>query len=159
MPKNTSKNLSRSRSTQRPPKMSRAHLGEVLAKNFLKKTPLREEILLILSHAKDPLSQGELISALTKTLNAGADRVSVYRNLNMLKKVGLVHEVEVNKYVFCSHRCEDHAHILLFCQSCHKHREVTDHTRIDHFMEMLGDFRFFSRRQPLFVSGRCAACG
>jgi Fur family zinc uptake transcriptional regulator len=134
-----------------------ARIDHVLETHSLKKTPLRRSILLAFTEAKTSLTQAELIEIISKDLSV-VDRVSIYRNLAHLKDAGVLHEVDANNYVFCSHECEEHAHLLLFCQTCHKHQEVKDHDRISNFMSALGNFRFFGKKQPIFLRGVCTSC-
>lgn len=129
----------------------------VLEKHLLKKTTLRRNILLAFVKAKSSLTQAELIAAVSKEIE-NVDRVSIYRNLMNLKDAGVLHEVDSNNYVYCSHECGAHAHLLLFCQSCRKHQEVRDHQKIHRFMGELGEFRFFGKKQPIFLRGICAGC-
>jgi len=134
-----------------------ARIDRVLEKHGLKKTGLRRGILLAFAEAKSSLTQAELIETVSKE-SGPVDRVSVYRNLTHLKESGVLHEVDSNNYVFCSHECDDHAHLLLFCQKCHKHQEIKDHDRIGSFMSSLGVLRFFGKKQPIFLRGVCAGC-
>jgi Fe2+ or Zn2+ uptake regulation protein len=134
-----------------------ARIDNVLETHALKKTPLRRSILLAFTEAKKALSQGDLIETISKELSV-VDRVSIYRNLAHLKDAGVLHEVDSNNYVFCSHECEDHAHLLLFCQRCQRHQEIKDHKRISSFMSALGGFQFFSKEQPIFLKGVCLEC-
>lgn len=134
-----------------------ARIDRVLEKHSLKKTTLRRNILLAFLDAKQSLSQASLIEAVSKNLDI-VDRVSVHRNLAHLKEVGVLHEVDSNNYIFCSHECEDHAHLLLFCQKCRRHQEIKDHDRIDSFMSALGGLRFFGKKQPVFLRGVCSGC-
>ena len=130
---------------------------KLLEKHSLRKTPIKKEILGALLQSKRPLSQAELLSALSERLES-VDRVSVYRNINQMKDVGLVHEVDMNSYVCCSHECDEHPHLLFFCQSCHRHQEVKDHGQIDGLMKTLGGFGFFGIDKPLFIKGVCSGC-
>ena len=132
-------------------------IDAVLEKHELKKTPLRRKILKAFVNAKASMSQADLIQSLSRNENQ-IDRVSVYRNLSQLKDAGVLHEVEINNYIFCSHECEKHAHLLLFCQACGKHMEIKDHARIDQFMKAVGQLDFFSQRNPIFLRGVCTAC-
>lgn len=132
-------------------------IDHVLETHSLKKTPLRRSILLAFTEAKTALTQAELIELISKELDV-VDRVSVYRNLASLTKTGILHEVHSNSYVFCSHECEAHAHLLLFCEKCHKHQEIKDHDRINSFMSALSSFRFFGKKQPIFLRGFCSGC-
>jgi Fur family zinc uptake transcriptional regulator len=133
-------------------------IDRVLEKHGLKKTALRRNILSAFSETRTSLSQADLIEILLKRFEA-VDRVSIYRNLSHLKAAGVLHEVDTNHYVFCSHECEMHAHVLLYCQKCHKHQEVKDHDRIASFMPSLDRFKFFTKKQPIFLRGVCHSCG
>lgn len=133
-------------------------VDQILEKWDLKKTPLRRCIMMAFIKAQGSLTQADLIDVISKDLDT-VDRVSVYRTLLRFKAVGVLHEVDVNTYVYCSHKChQDHAHLLLFCQKCRKHQEVKDHGRIDHFVSTIGEFKFFDKKQPMFVRGVCHRC-
>lgn len=132
-------------------------IDSVLKRHHLKKTLLRRKILFAFLDARRPLTQADLIAALLR-LGARVDRVSVYRNLSSLKDAGILHEVDANNYVYCSHDCDQHGHLLLFCQKCSRHQEIKDHDRIASLMVELNGLRFFSKQQPLFLKGTCASC-
>lgn len=132
-------------------------IDAVLEKHGLKKTPLRRQILLTFIKTKGAITQAELINSMLSNTKS-VDRVSIYRNLNQLKAAGVLHEVEVNNYVFCSHECSEHAHLLLFCQKCHRHQEIKNHSRIEDFMSTLSEFKFFGKQQPIFLKGICSLC-
>ena len=132
-------------------------IDTVLEKHSLKKTSLRRKILAAFVENKSSLTQAELIEAVSSDQES-VDRVSIYRNLGNLKDAGILHEVDANNYVFCSHECGSHAHLLLFCQNCRRHQEVKDHKKINSFMDELGEFRFFGKKQPIFLKGICAGC-
>lgn len=123
----------------------------------LKKTSLRTELLQLLIESKTPKSQVEIIQALSKKMTS-VDRVTIYRNLKQLKDKGLVHEVDVNQYIFCEHDCDQHAHLLLFCTQCQKHEEIRDHKKINVFMKGLKEFSFFSSENPISLRGTCLSC-
>ncbi len=65
---------------------------------------------------KGPQTHAQLLEA------TGLDRVTVYRNLQALQKVGLVYRVPVegseNVYVLCREGSSFHAHF--FCERCHR---------------------------------------
>ena len=132
-------------------------IDRILDKHSLKKTKLRRHLLLVFAEAKRSLTQAELISELS-IKNDNIDRISIYRNLSTLKNAGVLHEVDANNYVFCSHECDDHIHLLFFCQKCHKHQEIKDLEKISNFMSVLRGFRFFSKKQPIFLRGVCTSC-
>ncbi len=131
---------------------------EVLVKHSLKKTPLRRSILIAFFEAKGPLSQADLIDIVSREHQGSVDRVSIYRNLRHLTEVGVLHGVDSNNYVLCCHECEEHGHLLLFCQKCRKYEEIKDHKCISEMMLTLRAFHFFDERQPVFLRGICTHC-
>jgi len=132
-------------------------IENLLNRYQLKKTELRISILKTFINSKNSLSQANLISNLEAEMGS-IDRVSVYRNLNQLKNVGLVHEVANNNYIGCTHDCGKHPHLLLFCDSCHKHSEIKDHNKIKTFFEALDMFKFFGHNTPVSMKGLCKEC-
>jgi Fe2+ or Zn2+ uptake regulation protein len=133
-----------------------SYAESVLERHRFKKTPLRKEILLIFLQAQRPIHQSELFSSVSKRLKS-VDRASIYRNLSRFKSSGVLHELESNIYVLCSHDCDRHVHFLLFCQKCHKYQEIHDHGEID-VLSTLGVFKFFGRGQSILLRGTCASC-
>ncbi len=134
-----------------------SNLNLQLKKFKFKKTELRLRILEVFRRSKGVLTQGELIEKLEKN-NPSVDRVSIYRNLNQFKNVGIVHELENNFYVSCSHDCRKHPHLLLFCQSCKTHREAKDHLKIENLLKQLRELNFFGSSYPLMMKGTCEEC-
>ncbi len=129
----------------------------ILAQHDLKKTELRVKLLEFFLKSKVAFSQADLIRFLEKDLKT-VDRVSVYRNLTQMKELGLIHEVDANKYVSCTHQCQEHGHLLLYCQSCDKHEEVKDHRILDSFYKSLQQFHFLSSDKAVFLRGVCETC-
>ena len=129
----------------------------MLQKFKLKKTELRLRILEVFRHTEGVLTQAKLIEKLEKD-HPYIDRVSIYRNLNQFKEAGIVHELENNFYVSCSHDCGKHPHVLLFCQSCKNHREVKDHLKIASLYKTLKELNFFGSSLPLMMKGTCEDC-
>lgn len=130
---------------------------QTLKKHQLKLTELRVHLIDIFIKSKNSLTQAQIIEKLTAR-KISCDRVSIYRNLIQIKKVGLIHEVYENSYIYCSHECSSHPHILLFCDSCQNHEEITDHKKIQTFLTALGQFHFFNKTKPLFLKGVCDSC-
>lgn len=138
-------------------KSIRVKSEQLLDQLSLKKTELRLSLLELFLHEKRSYSQGEILEIIEKK-NGSADRVSIYRNLNQLKLAGIIHEIESNKYVSCSHECEKHAHVLLYCQSCEKHEEIKDHEKLNTFFKAMSGFHFLSQNRAVFLKGICQAC-
>jgi Fe2+ or Zn2+ uptake regulation protein len=130
---------------------------ELLAREELKRTELRVDLLVEFIKTRAALSQAELLTKIEKK-RGHVDRVSVYRNLSTLTKSGLIHELAENCYVFCSHRCATHAHVLLVCESCHRHLEIADHHLIQALAKPLAFLGFFQGKTPLAIRGFCLKC-
>lgn len=129
----------------------------ILRRFSIRKTDLRIQLIGLFLKENRSFSQGEIIEELEAKTGA-VDRVSIYRNLNQLKAAGIVHEIENNKYVCCTHDCAKHAHVLLYCQSCEKHNEVKDHEKLNSFFKAIGGFQFLSANRAVFLKGICQNC-
>jgi Fur family ferric uptake transcriptional regulator len=138
-------------------KSSQQKAEHLLARLLIKKTALRIQLVSLLLKEKKAFSQGDLIQELEKELGP-VDRVSIYRNLNQLKRAGIIHEIESNKYVSCSHDCETHAHVLLYCEVCEKHNEIQDHKKLNLLFKAIGNLKFLSPNRALFLKGICEKC-
>ncbi len=138
-------------------KFTKKKVEQILNRFSLKKTDLRIQLIGLFIEDRKSFSQAEIIHELEKKAEP-VDRVSIYRNLNQMKAAGIVHEIENNRYVSCSHDCEKHAHVLLYCQSCEKHNEVKDHEKLNSFFEAMGGFQFLSANRAVFLKGICQSC-
>ncbi len=136
---------------------SKSRAEQLLISFSIKKTKLRVNLVNLFLGETRPFSQSEIIESLERTIGS-VDRVSVYRNLNQLKEYGIVHEIENNKYVSCTHDCDKHAHVLLYCQACEKHNEIKDHDKLNTFFKAMGGFHFLSANRAIFLKGVCQAC-
>ena len=136
--------------------MTAEQAKELLIKHKLKRTSLRVNIILELEKARGPVTQAALIESLGRSREV--DRVSIFRNLKHMKATGLVHEVERNQYVACTHECGAHQHIVFYCQSCRRHSEVRDHKEIKRFVGSLDTFGFFGPKAPLLLKSICSHC-
>lgn len=118
----------------------------------------RRAVFRILAEAKEPVSVQE-IHALTGG-NLGLDKVTVYRIVEKLLELNLVHYVgNQGKLVPCLH---DHSRLHLICQctSCEAVTEVQMPMRLENGLielvqEAFGSVLF---EQPISVSGKCIKC-
>ena len=92
---------------------------EALRRAGLRRTPFREALLGLLRRAEGPVSHGEIMALLQTR-----DRVTLYRALEALERVGVVHRIQGTDGVwrFRAHAAEaprcpgGHPHFL--CTSC-----------------------------------------
>ncbi len=83
----------------------------------------------------------------------------VYRALNQLLDIGLIHKVEsINAFVACNQHHQDGSSILAICDSCGAVKEIASME----FVEKIKDFgnrnNFHSRELAIELKGRCSHC-
>lgn len=89
-------------------------------------TPLRRRILEIVWRKHDPIGAYEILAELGKD----RDKVgppTVYRALEFLQQVGLVHRLDsLNAYLGCERPDTEHAGEFLVCSRCRRATEIQD---------------------------------
>ena len=104
----------------------------------------------------DPLSIGQLL----KKAGTEIDRVTLYRNIELFEKLGIVHRIHLGwKYkvelsdVFIEH------HHHLSCLKCGRVIAIEDEKHIDEFIDKLAKtFSFTPRRHHFEIDGYCLHC-
>jgi len=131
------------------------HFKQILAEHGHHVTKARETIFDLLMHP-EPQS----ISQLLIKANGRVDRVSVYRNIDLFEKLGIVNRIYAGwKYKlelsdqFISH------HHHLSCLKCGKVIDIEDEKHIDDFIqEVASSFGFSPRRHQFEIDGYCKDC-
>lgn len=88
------------------------------------------------------------------------DRVSVYRNIDVFEKIGLVHRIYIGwKYKLeLSDEFTGHHHHLS-CLKCGKVFDIKDEQHIDEFIsEIAATHNFVPRRHQFEIDGYCRSC-
>lgn len=128
---------------------------KILADNGHQVTKAREATFRLLI-SREPQSMNEILAKA-----AGAvDRVSVYRNIDVFEKIGLVHRIYIGwKYklelsdTFVGH------HHHLSCLKCGAIIDIEDEKHIDEFIhDIAARFGFQPRRHQFEVDGYCQRC-
>jgi Fur family transcriptional regulator, ferric uptake regulator len=130
-------------------------LKQKLAKEGYHCTKAREATFRLLI-APEPQSMRELLAKAVGTI----DRVSVYRNVELFEKLGIVHRIYIGwKYKLeLSDEFTDHHHHLS-CLKCGKVIDIEDEKHIDDFIgELARKFNFEPRRHQFEVDGYCNNC-
>jgi len=105
--------------------MGKENAISLLRDRSLKATPTRVDVLSLICAAPNAVSQSTIQSTLQDF-----DRVTLYRTLNTLVDIGIVHKALVEEddtfYALCKEECtthhHDHHHIHFRCEKC---KEVT----------------------------------
>lgn len=130
--------------------MFQEHALNILKQHNQKITKTRLRILNQLAEIKKPLNPYELIKQST---DSTIDITTIYRNLELFEKIGLVHKVQsLWSYLPCTH---DHkecskSHDMIICTSCNTINE----THIDSRTKTL----LWLSQWPVELNGRCNSC-
>jgi Fe2+ or Zn2+ uptake regulation protein len=128
---------------------------KILTDNGYHVTKAREATFKILV-SSEPQSMSEILRKAEGTV----DRVSVYRNIDVFEKVGLVHRIYIGwKYKLeLSDKFIGHHHHLS-CLKCGKVIDIEDEKHIDQFIQDIAHtFGFQPRRHQFEIDGYCSDC-
>jgi Fur family ferric uptake transcriptional regulator len=128
---------------------------KMLADNSYQVTKAREATFKLLV-SPEPQSMNEIL----EKAEGSVDRVSVYRNINVFEKIGLVHRIYIGwKYKLeLSDKFVRHHHHLS-CLKCGKVIDIEDEKHIDDFIhEIANKFGFQPHRHQFEVDGYCGDC-
>jgi Fur family zinc uptake transcriptional regulator len=110
-----------------------------------------------LSKATGPLSAYSLLDQLRD--DGFRAPLQVYRALEKLQEMGLVHRLEsLNAFVACAH---DHEHGLMafaICERCGQVTEFSDATIEERLGVWARDSGFHAHKTTIEIRGDCAAC-
>ena len=126
----------------------------------LRMTRQRRTILSVVETAKQHLDAGQILQHARK-LDPAIDRVTVYRTLNLLKRHGLVDELDLmhmegEKHFYERRPQRDHIHMA--CLRCGKIAEFISDEFEKLKQQVERDCRFRVLISRLEIGGYCAAC-
>lgn len=132
-------------------------IAHCLKQHGLRATRHRICVLSVLEKASVPMSHVALMQAIA---DPGFDRVTLYRVLNALKEVGLIHQVQGSDGVwrFCAHESDagicpgGHPHLL--CEVCGGMQCLTGQ-KLPH-IEVPSDFEVHHKQ--MLITGVCHKC-
>lgn len=128
---------------------------KILTDNNHRITKARENVFKLLM-GPEPQSVRELLEKSGGTI----DRVSLYRNVELFEKLGIVHRIYIGwKYKLeLSDQFVSHHHHLS-CLKCGQVIDIQDEKHIDEFIHEVADkFGFTPRRHQFEIDGYCKNC-
>jgi len=149
--------------TRRPP-----HLAPDLMRRLQKicddagqrLTPSRINAYAELVAQDRPLSAYELLALLEKREGRKLAPLTVYRLLDFLTEVGLVHRLaSAQVFLACAHPDHPHQGLYLVCSSCGKADELESNTLSQLLGKAAKSRGFQSQKQIVEVQGLCNDCG
>lgn len=118
-------------------------------------TKAREATFRLLLHP-EPQSLNQIIAQAAGSV----DRVSIYRNIDLFEKLGIVHRIYVGwKYkIELSDEFTAHHHHLS-CLNCGAMIDIGDEKHLDDFIARIAaEYNFAPRRHQFEIDGYCAEC-
>ncbi|MBH89318.1 MAG: Fur family transcriptional regulator [Magnetovibrio sp.] len=121
-------------------------------------TALRSRVLELILQSHHPVGAYDLLNLL-RNERQNAQPPTIYRALNFLLDLGLVHKVKsLNAYIGCYASDTSHNSQFLICIDCGAAAEITD-IRIDNAINALAKAANFSvNNRSIEVEGKCPNC-
>ena len=122
-------------------------------------TPARLGAYAELLASKRPMSAYELIARMEDSQQRKIAPLTVYRHLDFLIEVGLVHRLEsTQSYMPCDHPEELHESQYLLCSSCGAADEV-ESKPLESLLQKIADQRgFHTKNTVVEIKGLCKTC-
>lgn len=121
-------------------------------------TPLREQVYRLLIKANAPVGAYDLLDQL-KLENDSAKPATIYRSLDFLLEIGLIHKVEsTNMFVACHHFGCDHPVQFFICDECGDVSEIQSNSLYNALMEQAAAQGFSVKQQTIEAHGCCKNC-
>ena len=122
-------------------------------------TPARLAAYAELLASEKPVSAYELIALLEDRQQRKIAPLTVYRHLDFLIRVGLVHRLEsTQSYVPCDHPEHAHESQYLMCSSCGNADEVASKPLESLVRRIAGERGFRPENTVVEIKGLCARC-
>ncbi len=130
-----------------------------------KLTELREQVLLLIWKNHKPLGAYTLIEQLSEQTQRRIAPPTVYRTLEFLLDLGLIHRINsLNAYIGCTHphshqgnKVHQHNYFLI-CKKCHHTQELIDKDLSNKIQSLSQNFNFTAQDQWLEITGLCQEC-
>ena len=122
-------------------------------------TPARREAYIAILSQDKPLSAYDLIAVLENLKGKKIAPLTVYRHLDFLMRVGLVHRLEsTHSYVACVHPEHAHESHYLLCSECGSADEVESRA-LGSLLDEIADRHGFQPKNAIVeIKGVCGDC-
>lgn len=131
---------------------------EVCARKAANLTPLRRRVLEIVWQQHEPIGAYQILAELAKDRDKAAPP-SVYRALEFLQQVGLVHRLDaLNAFLGCDRPQTDHAAQFVVCSKCHRTSEIADPVLTRSLSERLRSLGYRPEDSAIEIKAVCSRC-
>ena len=138
-------------------RQARQKLSDFVRINSLRNTPERVALLEAIYSSEDSFSAEALSSQMSQKRRMRISRATVYNNLGLFERAGLVRKVFLNNQVLFERTDRQKGVIRLLCGRCGKVTEMNDE-RVRHIIEEMRTRRFTMSDWSLNVYGLCSVC-
>ena len=122
-----------------------------------KLTPLRRQILTMLLEAGRPIKAYDLLQRIRG--DGEAKPPTVYRTLDFLIEMGLVHRIEsLNAFAACGHWKHGHSAVFLICNGCGSVAELHTNDGLKKLGQEAASVSFKMKSAVVELRGLCASC-
>lgn len=125
----------------------------------LKMTDLRRRVLEEIASSHEALGAYDILERLA-VKGPRLAPISVYRAIDALHEIGLVHRLESRNAFFACHatHAPERDQVILACAGCGRVAEITDDEVFSALRALLEKADFAPRRTVAEISGLCATC-
>lgn len=121
-------------------------------------TDLRRQVFELVWAEHKPVKAYDLLSELASKRN-GVAPPTVYRTLDFLQSLGLVHKLEsLNAYLGCSHPEDEHQGHFLICENCEEVRELEPGSFSQSIAQVEKEQDFRIKHMTIELFGVCSKC-
>lgn len=122
-------------------------------------TPIREQVLELVLLSPDVVKAYDVLTELQKVRGGQAAPPTVYRALDFLVDMGILHRTEsLNGFVFCPDFTHEHVSVITNCRDCGKTEEVPAEQPMAELLHFCAEKGFALSHEPIVLAGRCSDC-
>ena len=134
------------------------HAKRICESHGERSTQLRQTVLEFVWSSHEPVKAYDLLEKL-KQVHSSSAPPTVYRALDFLQSLGLVHKIEsLNAYLGCSDPTQSHQCQFLICRECGSVAELDSSDIQQKIKNITNKMDFEYETMSLEISGLCSQC-
>ncbi|NOQ17055.1 MAG: transcriptional repressor [Methyloprofundus sp.] len=131
---------------------------QICKQKGLRLTSIRKRILELICTSHKAIGAYELLD-LFKQEDPKAKPVTIYRALDFLMEVGLVHKIEsLNAFIGCLQSEKQHQTAILICDHCKNAYEVDAPIVYENLLHLSQNLQFKTQKLTIELRGLCVNC-
>ena len=136
-----------------------SHAEQHCAEANARLTPIRRAVLELIWQSHRPLGAYSVVEQLPAILGRSIRPPSVYRALDFLLEMGLIHRLpSLNAFIGCPFPGSEHSDVFMVCRCCGSAAEVSAENLNQSLAETASRAGFHLESQNVELSGLCASC-